>query len=138
MPVLLGGPKARGVKIYGDIVVCRQYVNGEPALVMFPKRRRSLGNQGAFIVCLSSAWKYVDDAYVIQRAKTAAEVMGMHPDRSTVVRIALALNNELPELVMMKPEPGEAPKVIGEGRLEGAGPRPIDFELTDEMLRVPN
>jgi len=106
---------------------------------LFPKRRRSFGNVGAYIIPIDSAYKYRDDRYCIEAAKKAAEVMGMFPDRSTVIRIAQAFNNELPELVAMKPEPGgDEAKVIGEGTLLGADGRPIHFELTDEMLRNPN
>lgn len=47
MPVLLGGEKAWKQRVSGDIVVSYQWVNGEPAMILFPKVKR-LGLSGAY------------------------------------------------------------------------------------------
>lgn len=126
--VQFGGPNARGTRTVGDIIVSRQYVNGEPALVLWPKRPTA--RAGAFVICLSAAFKYDDDAYLVQQSLKAAEVMGMFPTKQTVYRIADAINSSLDDLVSMKPEPEEAKKSVGEGRILTGDGKSIDFELT--------
>ena len=134
VPVILGGPNSRSQRVSrGGIVVSMQYVQGEPAMILFPLRKRH--KQAAFIICLSAAWKYADDDYLAQQAKVAAEVLNMGLDRFTVYNIARAINDSLEDLVKMKPEPVEKPQVIGEGQLLGADSKPINFELTDQFLK---
>jgi len=133
MPVLLGGPKARSTRLMrGGIVVSMQYVNNEPAMVLFPFRKRA--QQAGYIICLSAAWKYADDIYLSRAAYKAAEVMGLGTESFTVYNVARAINDNLEDLVKMKPEPEETPQVIGEGTIQGASDKPIDFVLTDKML----
>ena len=134
MPVILGGPNARGHRVMrGGIVVCRQYVNHEPALVIFPLRPRV--QKTGFIICLSAAYKYTDDVYLVKQAYKAAEITGLGTDSFTVYNMARAIEENLEDLVMMKPEPEEIPQVIGEGQLLGADSKPINFELTDQFLK---
>lgn len=133
MSVILGGPNARGQRVMrGGIVVAYQYVNKEPALVLFPMRPRM--QRAGFIICLSAAWKYADDNYLAQQAYAAAEYMGLGTDSFTVYNVARAINDNLEDLVKMKPEPEEKPKVIGEGTLLGADGKPINFDITTDML----
>ena len=134
MPVILGGPNARGFRIMrGGIVVCYQYVNKEPALVIFPHRPRM--QKTGFIICLSAAYKYTDDVYLVKQAYKAAEMLGMGTDSFTVYNMARAIEENLEDLVMMKPEPEREEKIIGEGQLLGADSKPINFELTDQFLK---
>ena len=131
--VILGGPNARGHRVMrGGIVVCYQYVQGEPALVIFPLRPRV--QKTGFIICLSAAYKYTDDVYLVQQAYKAAEILGMGTESFTVYNMARAIEENLEDLVMMKPEPEEKPQVIGEGQLLGADSKPITFNLTDNHL----
>lgn len=124
--VQFGGAKARGTRTVGDIIVSRQYVNSEPALVLWPKRPTA--RAGAFVICLSAAFKYAEDDYLIEQSMKAAEVMGMFPTKQTVYRIADAINSSLDDLVAMKPEPEDEKKSAGEGRLIANG-KTIDFEM---------
>ncbi len=129
MAVMLGGPNARGQRIVRGIVVSYQYVNEEPALVLFPVRKRT--ESGAFVVCLSAAFKYVDDKYLMQQASQAAQVMGIYATKSELVSIASLLNDSLDDLVKMKPEPEKEKKTYGEGSLETADGKTVEFELTE-------
>src|SRR4030065_209559 len=91
---MLGGAKARGVRRHGDIVVGYQYVNDEPALVLWPARP---GSQkcGAFVVCLSSAFKYDDDDYLVKEAFKACEGMGPVATKQHVYRNATDIHHNL-------------------------------------------
>lgn len=132
MPVILGGPNARSQRVArGGIVVSMQYVQGEPAMVLFPVRKRHK-QQAAYIICLSAAWQYADDDYLMRAAKRAAEVMEMGTDGFTVYNIARAINDSLPDLVSMKPEPEEKAEVVGEGVLMLPEGRHITFDLTKD------
>lgn len=132
--VMFGGPKARGTRRHGDVIVGYQYVNGEPALVLWPARPTA--RSGAYVVCLSVAWKYAEDAYLVQQAAKACEVMQMFPAKQTVYNIATAIHDNLEELVRMKPEPtleGED-KAVGEGVLLMPNGKKIHFEIPKSQL----
>jgi hypothetical protein len=85
--IQLGGDKAWRIRVFGDVVVAFHWVNGEPAMCLYPKRPRMYGNRGAFIVCLSAAHKYAHangyaiPEYMIPKALEAARVMGMDETR---------------------------------------------------------
>ena len=130
--VMLGGEKARGVRRHGDIVVGYQYVQNEPALVMWPLRPSA--RSGAYVVCLSSAFKYAEDDYLVQQAMKACEVMGLFPTKQQVYRIATAIQDNLDELVRMKPEQQDAPVAVGEGKLILPNGKTIDFEMTRDQM----
>jgi hypothetical protein len=110
MAVMIGGPKAWKTRQTGDIGVSYQWVNDEPAMILFPARH-ALPGHGAYVVCLSAAFKYADSKtggptpYLIEAAKHAADVMGMFPDQFTLRRIADVIVDGLPDLVDMPPEP---------------------------------
>jgi hypothetical protein len=130
MGVMLGGPKARQVRVVGDVVISYQYVNNEPAMCIFPKRKRAI-RQGAYIICLSTAWKYADPDYLVRASIVALKYMAMDTEPSTVNRLCNIILDNLEDLVKMKPEPEDEQTVIGEGTLLGADNKPIHFELTD-------
>jgi len=129
--VMLGGENARQLYTKGDLVISLQYVNKEPAMVIFPRRKRE-SCKGAFIVLLSAAYKYTDQVYLLSQSFFAADLMGMFPDKATVFRIADTIYEGLGELCMMKPEPEKEKKVIGEGTLVIGGDKQT-FELTDHV-----
>lgn len=104
MAVILGGGNAYRQHVVGDVVVSLQWVEGEPALVLFPRQRRTL-NPGAYIICLSSAWQYDDVSYLVRQAAIAARVMGMDESRQTIHRIGTAIHDHLLDLITMPPEP---------------------------------
>ncbi len=126
---MLGGPKARGQRILRGIVVSYQYVDGEPALVLFPLRK--FPGAGAMIICLSAAWQYTDDNYLVQSAQKGAEMMGLGSTKAAIYSVATVINECLEDLVKMKPEPEEHKRVIGEGRLSQGDGQVIEFEMTE-------
>jgi hypothetical protein len=117
------------VRVFGDIVVAFHWVNGEPAMCLYPKRARALGARGAAIICLSAIHKYAKSngdpipEYLIPKAIEAARVMGMDETRPTVKRIADAILESVEDLVKMPPEPdslhGPQGRQIGEMSLIG-------------------
>lgn len=131
MPVMLGGDKSWKQRIVGDIVVSYQWVNGEPAMILFPKSKPTI-ESGAFAVCLSAAYQYVksnghpDLPYIMPQAFQAAKVMGFFPDKSVIHRIIDAITDGLPDLLQMPPiRPGydeqKSKEVIGEMNITNNG-----------------
>lgn len=111
MPVLIGGPRAWKIRQHGDIGVSFQWVNEEPAMILFPARK-SLPGAGAFVVGLSSAWKYADSKsgapteYLVRMAVNAAVQLGFsRTDTFAARKIAEVIVDSLPDLVAMPPEP---------------------------------
>lgn len=110
MPVMLGGEKAWKVYQKGDIVCSFQWVNGEPAMCLYPKNPSSL-NPGAFVLPLESVFKYANSKtgaptqHCIAQAAKAAEVMGFFVDRFTIHRIVDVIMDGLIDLIEMPPEP---------------------------------
>lgn len=111
MPVQIGGAKAWKVRQHGDIGVSFQWVNEEPVMILFPARR-SLPGSGAFVLCLSSAFKYADPKtggptpYLVQMSVAAAKQLGfMETDTFAARKIAEVIVDSLPDLVDMPPEP---------------------------------
>lgn len=103
MPIELAGRTARFTRRKGDVCASFQYVNGEPAMCLFPAVKRS--RSGSFIICESAAYQYTDDFYLIRAATKAAEIMGMDDTRQTIVRIADCILIWLDDLLMMPPKP---------------------------------
>jgi hypothetical protein len=130
MSVMLGGDKTWKQRIKGDLVVTYQWVNGEPALILFPKRKQTL-NSGAFAICLSAAYQYANSdgsptPYAISQALRGAEAMGFFPDKMTCIRIVDAIIDGIPDLIEMPPEnPGynesKHREVIGEMNIKQDG-----------------
>lgn len=110
MPVLIGGDQAYLQRVIGDFVVSYQWVNDEPAMIIWPKIKRTLTN-GAFVLALSSAYKYDDPQYLIVQSIEAVKYLGFEPLKSTVHKMADIIIEGLPDLVMMPPaKPMEKPK----------------------------
>ena len=103
--VVLGGEFARSVRRRGELVMAFQYVNTEPAMVIWSGTRQA----GAFAICLSVAHEYLDDNYLVFQAMAAAQQIGYRPsDKSVVSKIADLILDGLDELVRMPPEPQAA------------------------------
>jgi hypothetical protein len=109
--VCLGGETAHRIRVTGDIVSSYQWVSGEPAMVLFPRERKMGG--GAYVICLSSAHNYAEQAYLVSGALTAATIMGMDQTKATVMRIADVILDGLEDLVRMPPEPPKGMKLPG-------------------------
>lgn len=110
-----GGTNAWKVQQVGDIVRAYHWVNDEPAMVLYPARQRS-AESGAYIICLSSAFKYDNLKYLIQQAAIAARVIGMDETKQTIHRIGTAIHDGLLDLIKMPPEPKWS-KDLGKGEV---------------------
>lgn len=137
MGVMLGGKNAWKMFRQRDIAGALQWVNDEPALVLWPARWRP--GAGAFIVCLSSAWKYASSdgfptTYCLEQAIQAAKVMGMEPGRYEVQNIVEAILDRLEDLIRMPPKPTERQlggKPVGEMALIVDGKVVAEGEVED-------
>lgn len=104
MAVTFGGSTAWKTQKCGDIMRTFQWVNGEPAMVLFPVVARTV-QAGAYVICLSAAFKYDDVHYLVRQAAIAAKVMGMDETSYTIHRIGEAIHSGLLDLIVMPPEP---------------------------------
>lgn len=130
MGAMIGGPKSWKQRIKGDIVVSYQWLNAEPAMVLFPKRKQTL-DSGAFAICLSAAHQYANSdgyptQYALHQAVRGAKIMGFFPDKATCIRIVDAIIDGIPDLVEMPPiNPGyneqKHREVIGEMNITNHG-----------------
>lgn len=111
MGIEVGGSKAYAVYNHGDIATAFHWINGEPAMVLFPTRKR-INGAGAFVIPLDSAHRYVHPSgnpnleYMIPTAAKAAAHMGfLHTDKFIIRKIIDAVCDDLPVLIGMPPEP---------------------------------
>lgn len=103
--IQLGGKFSHGTHVRGELVQSFQYVNTEPAMVIWSNTRKA----GAFAICLSVAHEYLDDRYLVFQAMACADQIGYHPsDKHVVGKIADLILAGLDELVKMPPEPTAA------------------------------
>jgi hypothetical protein len=134
MGIHIGGAGSWKQRTLGDIVLSLQWVNGEPAMLIWPKVKR-LATKGAYAICLSSAYKYTDMKYLIQQAGICAEFIGMDKTGFTVRRIADAILDNLQDLCEMPPEQmvktKEPEKAIGDMVLKLNGDVILEKEMTE-------
>jgi hypothetical protein len=102
MAVHIGGKDSYLQRVIGDIVCSFQWINDEPAMILWPKVRRTLNN-AAYVICLSAAYKYADPRYLVTASAEAAETIGMDVSKYTVYRIADIIIEGLPDLLAMPP-----------------------------------
>ncbi|MFA6039883.1 MAG: hypothetical protein WC733_00085 [Methylophilus sp.] len=112
MGIHIGGAKSYKQVVYGDVVMSLQWVNDEPAMVIWPKIPRTSQNS-AYCICLSSAYKYTDDEYLVQQAAICAEVIGLGVSGFSIKRIADVILNNLQDLAEMPLEQMVMPKEKG-------------------------
>jgi hypothetical protein len=139
MGVVVGGKNAWRVKRKGDIVVAFHWVNGEPAMVLFPARPNTLGAT-ACVVAISAAFKYAEKTgyptrYCIEQSAKFAAMMGMYTDRFTIHRIADAILEGIDDLLDMPPEPQAFHKrkgrIIGEMSFTSDGKKVAELPVED-------
>jgi len=122
----------RSTRDYGDFVIRMQYVNPnpnefgsdyEPALVI--ARPRRIQSRSAWILMLSSAWKYVDpdtdtqhSDYMVESSKKIAEMLNLQPSQS--FQIAEAILDSLEDLINMPPV-FQPTTVVAEGTMTIGG-----------------
>lgn len=122
---------ARKTGTFKSLGYALQYVNGEPALVLWRlaalnSKLFGVGNSAAYVICLSAAHKYRSDTTKTLRQNylnfiNAVRVLGLDINsRSDVKMVIDACEHLLDDLVRMEPEPiGSAPEV--DFSLRGAG-----------------
>ena len=86
-------------------IISFQWVNEEPAMCIM---REFAGTKFAFVICLSSAYKYTDIAYLVHQSAQAADRFGMHGEKHAARNIADIILECLEDLVKMAPEPEAA------------------------------
>lgn len=107
----------------------------EPALIFVRRNRRT---PCAFIIALSSAYKYTDDHYLMRQCFKAAKVLQLEPvTQGELKMIADAIIKGLDDLVRIPPREIKEPKpdVIGEGVGRIGDHTEIKFDVTDDFLR---
>lgn len=132
MGIVIGGEKAWKTYRHGDIGVAYHWVNGEPAMVLFPATRNT---GGSFAICLSSAHLYAESngyatRHAAGKAYEAAEVLGIGFERATIFRLISAILDGIPDLVAMPPErvDRDTSDAIGEMRVL------VDGEVISERV----
>jgi hypothetical protein len=127
--MILGGPKAKFIRVLGDITVAGQYVNGEPALLLWPSHR-TLGVTPVAIA-LSSAYKYDEPAYLARASRKYAGLMGFdETDIAACHRIATVIHDHLLDLINMPPEETEL-VTLGEAHIQVNGGQKRIVEMTE-------
>ena len=107
MGLILGGPNAWKVREIGSLVIALHYVNKEPALVMWPKRK-PLGCV-PYVLPFSEVHAFATSQgyptpHCIARAVVAASVMGMDNGKSTIKNIVEAILDCIEDLKNMPPD----------------------------------
>jgi hypothetical protein len=144
MGIVVGGERAWRTFRKGDIAVALHWVDGEPAMILFPAAAPQGRCRGVvpFVVPLAVLHEYVRaDGHpqvrrALQGARAAARCLGMAPELSVLHRIIDAIVEAAPELVAMPPEPSSweqeraaAGPVLGELSIVGDGRVLLEREL---------
>lgn len=141
MSVVIGGEKAWRKRQLGDLGIAYHWINDEPAMCLFPIRKR-IADAGAYIICLSAAHQYVhsdghpDLDYMIPAAVDAAVTMGFdRNDQFIVRRIIDAICDGMPDLVDMPPQPEDlvekaVKETVGELSIQLDGKQIVEQEVS--------
>lgn len=135
MGIILGGPDAWKIRTQGDIVIAYHWVNGEPAMVLWPLRK-PLGCV-PYCIGLSHAHKYAEKTgyptlYCLRQAIVAAGVMGMDQGKETCKRIVEIILDGLEDLIKMPPEreKKDTSRPLGTATLFQGGSKVVEGEIT--------
>ena len=144
MGMVIGGERAWRRFRKGDIAIALHWINGEPAMVLFPAHMTESRVQRIvpFVIPLSVGHEYVaSDGHpnllrALQGATEAAICLGMAPELSTVHRIIDAIVEAIPDLVAMPPEPTALQRIdqgpaVGELSIQVDGQVVKEVEVTD-------
>lgn len=115
MGLEVGGSTAWKVRSRGEIAVAFHWVNGEPAIVLFPTNRHMrMAGAMPYVLPLSSAHELVNPGtggegvntgVLIEKSMRATEVMGFGDDWPITRKVADALLDSIDDLIKMPPEP---------------------------------
>lgn len=136
--VAVGGKDAYRTFKKGSVVCCLQWAGDplEPAMCLFPAVPMS--NSGLFVMCLSSAHKYLErNGYASMALKTQgwkdiARHLGMdETSRNVCADICGLIEDAAPDLVWMPPAPKHiekmaAPEKVGELQIREKGGRVLN------------
>lgn len=135
MGLVLGGDGAWKVREQGQLVVAYHWINGEPAVVMWPKRK-PLGCV-PYCVRFSDAHRFATNKgyptpACVKRAAVAATVMGMDMGKDTIKNIVEALMDSIDELKKMPPEKPrvDTSRPLGVATLFERGEKVSEGEIT--------
>jgi len=144
MGMVIGGDRAWRRFRKGDIAVALHWINGEPAMVLFPANMTEsrVRRIVPFVIPLSVGHEYVaSDGHpnlmrALQGATEAAICLGMQPELSVVHRIIDAIVEAIPDLVAMPPEPTALQQVdhgpaVGELSIQVDGQVVKEVEVSD-------
>lgn len=124
MGLIVGGEKAWRKYRKGDLGLAYHWLDGEPAMFLFPAGRQTGLGVVPFVIKLGVAHQYADSSghpnllNALPAAIDAAHCLGMSSDPGTLHRIIDVIVDGIPDLVSMPPEPDwakpESGKVDGE------------------------
>lgn len=129
------GVNAWKTRTQGDIVIAYHWVNGEPAMMLWPLRK-PLGCV-PYCIGLSHAYKYAKNTgyptpYCIKQAMVAAGVMGMDQGKENCKHIVEVILDGLEDLLKMPPERPREDKSppLGVATLYSQGNKVSEGEIT--------
>lgn len=140
---VIGGETAWKVRAHKDIGLAWHWVNSEPSLVVYPLHRHLRLNKAIpFVLPIDCAHEVVrpgtkgegvDSAALLEKASTAAMVMGLGNDWQAIRSVADAILSGIDELLDMPPEPDwhekrQKAKPVGELALKVDGKTVIETE----------
>ena len=147
MGMVIGGERAWRRFRKGDIAVALHWINGEPAMVLFPANMTEsrVRRIVPFVIPLSVGHEYVaSDGHpnlmrALQGATEAAICLGMQPELSVVHRIIDAIVEAIPDLVAMPPEPTALQRqdqgpAVGELSIQVDGQVVKEVEVSDPTV----
>lgn len=111
MGITVGGKTAWFVKSYGEFVLAMHWINGDPAMVIFPF---GATNGAAYVLPLDAAHELVNPGtkgegvngkVLFEKAERAASIIGRGGDVFIARKIADAILSNLDKLCDMPPEP---------------------------------
>ncbi len=117
-------------KVRGDLKRWFQYVNGEPAMCLAPRSFRVKKN--AYVIGLSAAHKYLDEAYMLRQCGVIIDLFDLGFSTQRLAQIASFITDGFDELVKLAP-PEKETKIIGEGEI-WVGSEKLGFDITNAQL----
>lgn len=98
------GEKSAWQKVHRNMVACGEWVNGEPAMVIFPLGK--LGSQGVVpaAICLSALYQWTDPKYAARSAIRFCQAMGLQDDPWAPNLFIDVVMAHIDDVVAMPPE----------------------------------
>lgn len=129
--------KTHETRQHGDITAHYTWFGAEaderePCIVLVPTFRiLAAGNYKPCVIALSSAYKYADDAYLMQSALNIAEILGL--GASAAFKVASIINEGLLDLIKMPPKPVEQQIVVADAFVTNESGKRQHFEMIEDV-----